>query len=448
MTRTRVAIMLLGLGLLGACADTSTALPPDDMALFNKMPLIKATPISVGEKLFHDRNLSRLENQSCASCHTGNWGFFGPDDETITAIANSFFEGSIRDRFGDRKPPSAAYASFSPPLRWDTREGTYRGGSFWDGRATGGRGITAIAVQAMGPFQSSPEHAFSPVCVLWEVSQSDYRAEFEAVSNFKLSSIPFGKVAPDMDAYCHNPDPDFDFPPNPYPPNFTSRERDALKVGYTLVGNTIGAFEHSPLVNRFSSRFDRSDLTAEERAGEALFFGASGCDKCHSGGNPELFTDFSYYNIGVPRNPFNPAGADWKDPGLGGFLALGFDRARAQQMMGFFKSPGLRNVDKRVNNGARTYMHNGALVSLEQVVHFYNTRDVRSCSALGIPEAGSVLPTGPGDTRANACWPAPDFPQTVVRDLGGGIRGVLGDLRLTPQEEARIVAFMKTLTDR
>jgi cytochrome c peroxidase len=117
-------------------------------------------------------------------------------------------------------------------------------------------------------------------------------------------------------------------------------------------------------------------------------------------------------------------------------------------MMGFFKSPGLRNVDKRVNNGARTYMHNGALVSLEQVVHFYNTRDVRSCSALGIPEAGSVLPTGPGDTRANACWPAPDFPQTVVRDLGGGIRGVLGDLRLTPQEEARIVAFMKTLTDR
>jgi cytochrome c peroxidase len=63
--------MLLGLGLLGACADTSTALPPDDMALFNKMPLIKATPISVGEKLFHDRNLSRLENQSCASCHTG-----------------------------------------------------------------------------------------------------------------------------------------------------------------------------------------------------------------------------------------------------------------------------------------------------------------------------------------------------------------------------------------
>jgi hypothetical protein len=65
------------------------------------------------------------------------------------------------------------------------------------------------------------------------------------------------------------------------------------------------------------------------------------------------------------------------------------------------------------------------------VVHFYNTRD--------------ALPDCPGDyTEAQAlaanCWPAPEVAENVNRDE-------LGNLGLTEDEEADIVAFLKTLSD-
>lgn len=449
MKFSRTAPLVL-VALAAACAETPTSVDAtvrEPVFAHAKKPVSKASMIDVGQLIFHDASLSRRSNQSCSSCHTGDWGFFGPDDGSIRTEANAFFEGSIAGRFGDRKPPSAAYASFAPPLGWDQQEGTYRGGSFWDGRATGGKGITAIAAQGLGPFAAGPEHAFSPVCVIWEISQGLYGADFFAATGVKSGSVPFAKISTSpegMESYCHDGEADLPF----YPTQFNTKDRSALDAAYIAVGNALGAFQNSPRVNRFSSRFDtRIGLTAEELEGEALFFGASGCDKCHSSeaNAPQIFTDFSYYNIGVPRHPLR---ADFRDPGLGGFLAGGFDVARAVAMEGFFKSPGLRNVDKRVGGGARTYMHNGSLTTLEQVVHFYNTRDVRSCAALGIPEANSVLPTGPTDTRANACWPTPDYPATLVRDIGGGeIRGPLGDLRLTAREEGLLVTYLKTLTD-
>ena len=60
-------------------------------------------------------------------------------------------------------------------------------------------------------------------------------------------------------------------------------------------------------------------------------------------------------------------------------------------------------------------MHNGVFKSLEEVVHFYNTRDA-------------------------ADWPEPEVPVNVNTDE-------LGNLGLTAEEEAAIVAFMKTLSD-
>src|SRR5664279_4845631 len=110
-----------------------------------------------------------------------------------------------------------------------------------------------------------------------------------------------------------------------------------------------------------------------------------------------LFTDFTFDNLGVPKNPenpfykmdkvflpdgspINPLGAAWIDPGLGGFLANqpnGEWQTLADKNMGKFKVPTLRNVDKRPDNGfIKAYMHNGVFKSLKEVVHFYNTRDI------------------------------------------------------------------------
>jgi cytochrome c peroxidase len=140
-----------------------------------------------------------------------------------------------------------------------------------------------------------------------------------------------------------------------------------------------------------------------------------------------LFTDFTYDNLGVPKNPenpwydmpllWNPDGEDWIDLGLGAFLAGTEDYAHlAAENYGKQKVPTLRNVDKRPDpTFVKAYAHNGFFKSLGDIVHFYNTRDVE-------------------------VWPPPEVAQNVNTDE-------LGDLGLTLDEEAAIVAFMKTLTD-
>jgi cytochrome c peroxidase len=97
------------------------------------------------------------------------------------------------------------------------------------------------------------------------------------------------------------------------------------------------------------------------------------------------------------------------------------------------KVPTLRSVDKRPYPGfVKSYMHNGYFTSLETVVSFYNTRDVKSrCPNAFTPESDAV---------AQGCWPEPEVPETVNRKE-------LGDLKLTAGEERALVAFLRTLSD-
>ena len=102
------------------------------------------------------------------------------------------------------------------------------------------------------------------------------------------------------------------------------------------------------------------------------------------------------------------------DVGLGGFLrTAGYPESEAAAADGAFKVPTLRNIGKTA-----PYGHNGYFATLEEIVHFYNTRDV-----------------------AEEHWPVPEVPRNVNVDE-------LGNLGLTPQEEAAVVAFLRTLDDR
>ena len=113
-------------------------------------------------------------------------------------------------------------------------------------------------------------------------------------------------------------------------------------------------------------------------------------------------------------------------------MSTGYDEEVYMAEWGKQKVPTLRNVDLRPDDSfVKAYGHNGYFKSLEGIVHFYNTRD--------------VLPTCPGDyteeqaLKAN-CWPAPEVAENVNRDE-------LGDLGLSPEEEADLVAYLKTLSD-
>ena len=66
----------------------------------------------LGKSILFDTNLSINGNQACAACHGPEVGWTGPSRD-INAHGSAY-EGSISGRFGNRKPPSAAYATFSP----------------------------------------------------------------------------------------------------------------------------------------------------------------------------------------------------------------------------------------------------------------------------------------------------------------------------------------------
>ena len=70
----------------------------------------------LGKFIFFDQTLSVNGNQSCATCHAPAAGWTGP--ETDINAGGAVYEGSIAGRFGNRKPPSSAYATPSPILHF------------------------------------------------------------------------------------------------------------------------------------------------------------------------------------------------------------------------------------------------------------------------------------------------------------------------------------------
>ena len=75
----------------------------------------------LGKILFFDKELSVNHNEACAFCHMPQTGFQGAIESLNQgAVAQP---GSVRTRFSLRKPPSAAYAAFSPPLFYADKPG-------------------------------------------------------------------------------------------------------------------------------------------------------------------------------------------------------------------------------------------------------------------------------------------------------------------------------------
>jgi cytochrome c peroxidase len=141
----------------------------------------------LGEAIFFDEDLSINQNQSCASCHGPEVGWTGP--LTDTNAGGAVYEGSIADSFGDRKPPSAAYATLSPIFHVD-KKGLWIGGNFWDGRATGEKLGNPAADQAQGPFINPVEQALpDSACVVYRVTQGSYAALFFEVWGDEASDI-------------------------------------------------------------------------------------------------------------------------------------------------------------------------------------------------------------------------------------------------------------------
>jgi cytochrome c peroxidase len=393
------------LALIAAVLLTPAASASDTLHLSSKEQL--------GKFLFFDVNLSVPAGQSCATCHAPDAGFAGPDKEINGAGA--VYEGAEKGRFGNRKPPTSSYGGGSPVLRLDRKENVWVGGMFWDGRATGKRLKDPLAEQAQAPFLNPLEQNIPDTTVLCtKVKNSSYAALFEKV----WGTLDCGKN---------------------------------VSATFDRIARSIAAYERSREANPFTSKFDywlrkKVKLSDEETQGFELFEGKGKCAQCHpstlgpKGAHP-LFTDFTYDNLGIPKNPknpfyamphtWNPEGAGFVDTGLGGHLrATGYPRSVYEPEMGKFKVPTLRNADRApTRDFVKAFGHNGYFKSLKEIVHFYNTRDVLGrCETMADPRPGVN------------CWPQPEMSSNINTKE-------MGNLGLTEKDEDAIVAFLKTLSD-
>jgi cytochrome c peroxidase len=352
---------------LSACSES-----PVSPAFSNDRPVGFTDMQWLGKKLFSDPNLSQPAGQACMDCHTPASGWADPNKDSPTS------GGNIPGLFGKRNSPSCAYAAFSPDFHYDAVMASYVGGQFWDGRAMN------LTDQAKGPILNPLEmNATSKQSVIDQVRSGSYAHLFMKV---------WGK-----DVF------------------------ERADLAYDDLAASIAEYEKTNEVNSFSSKYDDvlkgvAVLTDQETRGFALFKGKAKCDQCHSSTSNTvngrvLFTDFSYDNTGVPKNPnnkfyslavkYNPDGTGFVDLGLGGQL-------KQQSENGKFKVPSLRNVALTA-----PYMHNGYFAILKDVIRFYNTRD--------IPGAG---------------WPAPEVAENVNRLE-------MGNLKLTDTEIDDIFGAIK-----
>jgi cytochrome c peroxidase len=362
---------------------------------------------------------------------------------------------------GFRNAPSLVYASFTP--FFSIAAGTPTGGFFRDGRAS------SLAAQAQEPFITPFEMANQTAA--------------EVISRLQSSSATLAAFVA----------------------VYGSEVLDDPMTALTNIGLAIAAFEtEDPSFHPFTSKYDywllgQAALTAQERQGLALFNnpGKGNCLACHPSeaqgySSHPLFTDFTYDNIGVPRNwliPANdpepvspidgvplgyvPAPADVPASAEYGFYHLGLcapftpaptdwhprpDFSGTTSLCGLFKVPTLRNTAITA-----PYFHNGAFPTLREVIEWYVTRDINDNTGNNpapVAAAPAGNPYAPAGTFYTSRSGDPDLYEYNDLPVEFDANVNIGEIPYTPPKIAggqaptlssdeidAVVAFLCTLTD-
>jgi cytochrome c peroxidase len=436
----------------------------------------------LGKDLLYDTTMSNPDGYACAQCHAPTAGYTSGLEPIINIVAG-VPPGVVPGRWDNRKAYGYSYAAYSPQgPSYNAFAGVYIGGNFWDGRAFD------TAMQAQGPPINPNE-----------------------MNNTPVGTPPFDQYPPLLIKKIQSRPYSYLFKQIYGPDVFT--KYTGLQL-FAIWGEAIAAFEASGDVCQFSSKYDASQygatglntytLSASEERGRILYgvgpnptndptFGQAQCFACHSSAAlpqigletdfNETFTMYCFANIGVPKNPnnpyyamtnpvtnptgYNPLGTNYIDYGLGDNATGGLDGTKffnktpgdIPQFRGLMLTPTTRNTDLRPTpTFVKAYFHNGFAKSLQEVVHFYNTRNI-AVNASGQQVAFNLL-NGP-PTGYAAIWPPPEVIDNVQNVEGytpaqaaaAGTTGVtaqngqVGNLGLTASQEADLVNFLKILSD-
>lgn len=396
--RTLLLLLPLLTVACGGGASNTTALTVDPRAL-----AAPATMAQLGQMIFTDNNLSEPRGTACAACHQATMGFAGNHGSTL-GVALGSKPGSV----GLRNAMTNSYMGFVPAFEFLTVNGVTEasGGHFWDGRAD------TLALQALGPLlnpleMNNPDKS----TVVNKIAASRYAGQFRQL---------FG-----ADIF-----------------NDTNN-------AFTQIGVAIAAFEQADL-QPFTAKYDamlrgQVTFTPSETRGMALFQDPlkANCAGCHlmnlGSGKPQdsLFSEFTYYATGVPRNTAIPRNADpaFFDLGLCGpermpptLPASVAPGVTIEHFCGQFRMPTLRNVAERP-----AFMHNGFFKDLSEVVRFYATRNSDPQRWYGSSGVANDLP-------AKYLGNIETTKAPFNRKLSDGAA-------LTESEINDVVAFLHTLSD-
>ncbi len=279
--------------------------------------------IELGRKLFFDRRLSLNNTMSCAICHVPEMGF--TNNELKTAIG---FEG----RSGRRNAPTLLNVAYKARLFHDGRE-------------------FSLENQVWSPLLARNEMANPSVgYVLEKINKlEDYAGLFERAFGEGASIETVGKA-------------------------FAQYQRTLLAAD-------------SPFDRwRYAGKADA--LSARQKRGFKIFTGKGGCSACHlAGESSALFTDNRWHNTGIgyresmrkdtPRTRVQLAPGVFTE--VDGEAVRGVTQQPRRNDLGLYEvtldpadrwkyvTPTLRNVELTA-----PYMHNGSLLTLDEVIEFYD----------------------------------------------------------------------------
>lgn len=315
-----------------------------------EFPPPERAKVELGRALFFDKELSGNRDISCATCHH-------PFLNTGDGLALSFGTG------GTGLGPTRIKGVGRQLIPRNSPDVFNRGGAetttmFWDIRLSGSvaHGFSTpaglqlptgleniLAAQAMFPVTSRDEMRGNKDDLgitgqpneLALLADTDFRGIWAALMK-RLLAIPEYLVLFDQ-AYPNTP---------------------LDKLGFEHAANAIAAFEIETCTLR-NSPWDRylagddTALSAQQKRGALVFYGAAACSRCHSG---TLLTDQKAHNIAVPQlGPGKGSGAP-----LDHGLALETKNLKDSFK---FRTPPLRNTAL-----TGPWMHNGAYTTLEAAV--------------------------------------------------------------------------------
>jgi cytochrome c peroxidase len=276
--------------------------------------------IELGRRLFFDRRLSPNDTMSCAMCHIPAQGF------TVNELRLAV---GINGKTGKRNAPSLYNVAYQRLLFHDGRE-------------------FLLEDQMISPLINPVEMGNPSIGYVVEKVRKlpGYEQEFRQVFGSRVSVATLGQA-------------------------LASYQR-------TLISG------NSPF-DRWYFASEADAVTDEVKAGFEIFAGKGKCFACHTvGKEAALFTDQEFHNTGVAQLRLIPEKSVEVD--LGGGLIVQMPRAQIDEILAppekdlgryevtqdpndlwRYKTPSLRNVALTA-----PYMHNGVLLTLEEVIDYYD----------------------------------------------------------------------------